>query len=376
VAAYFSGKNIIIFSPQHWSHLYISKHHYARILSRQNKVYFISPPEMNKPQPAAWQRPDPTLPNLHVLRYSINIPERVKFHLPFAYRAIVISKLKRIIRQSIGDADVIIDFGCNMEFHSMRHFPARLKIYFPVDDNEKIDGSTRGSDMVASVSGNILAKFKHSEGSLFFVNHGLAPEFEAIASNAVHTGSYEAPAQLTIAYAGNLFIRFLDIPVFRSIIESNPGVQFVLFGNTSYNHESARDREWYEFLRQAKNVQLKGVLDPASLAKAYEEVDGFLLCYKPDYVNYHAENSHKLLEYLAAGKVLISTHVSLYAGNPLICMSPKDKNEDLPEIFKTVVDDILKFNTPSLIRSRAAYALDNTYEKQLERIEAKLLSIL
>ena len=90
---------------------------------------------------------------------------------------------------------------------------------------------------------------------------------------------------------------------------------------------------WNGFLGSAKNVKLHGFVSAEKLAHAYREMDGFLLCYKPDYKDYHAENSHKVFEYLSTGKVMVSTYLSIYEGNELINMSGKDKNEDLVEVF-------------------------------------------
>lgn len=372
---FFSNKSIVIFSPQPWSHLYISKHHYARILAKENRVYFISPPEFDGKNTSAWLQPDPASPNLKVLSFSLTMPERVKFYLPAIYRAVVIRRMKKIIRNATGTPDILIDFGCNAEFSSLRHFEGAVKIYFPVDDKDFIDGDMRGSSVVFSVSKNILSKFEADHKPAYFVNHGLAPEFERLARAVLNFPPYVVPSRVTIAYAGNLFSPFVDIPVFQSIIKHHPEVRFDIYGNTKYNKKSTVEKDWFEFLQAAPNVQLKGVLSSANLAAAYENVDGFLLCYKPDYVNYHAENSHKLLEYLGAGKVLISTNVSLYDQNPLICMSPKDRNEDLVDIFSEVIDRIGEYNTSTLQKARAEFALDNTYKKQLERIEQLLMAL-
>lgn len=372
---FFANKTVVIFSPQHWSHLYISKHHYARILAKDNQVYFISPPDFGGRIEANWTHPDPASPGLHVLSFKMAVPERIKFHLPVLYRAIVIRRLQRLISKTIGEPDILIDFGCNAEFSSLKYFKGTTKIYFPVDDKDFIDGDMRGADLVLSVSKNILAKFETDGKPAFFINHGLAPEFERLAKDVLDFPPYIAPPRVIIAYAGNLFSPFVDIPVFKAIIKQHPGVRFDIYGNTRYNPKSQVEKDWFDFLQSAPNVQLKGVLSSTDLAAAYEHVDGFLLCYKPDYVNYHAENSHKLLEYLGAGKVLISTNVSLYDQNPLICMSPKDRNEELVSIFSNVIEQISDFNKVDLQKARAAFALDNTYSKQLERIEQYLMEL-
>src|SRR5438093_218809 len=41
---FFSGRNVIIISPEGWEHLFVSKHHYAIELAKHNKVFFLNPP--------------------------------------------------------------------------------------------------------------------------------------------------------------------------------------------------------------------------------------------------------------------------------------------------------------------------------------------
>src|SRR5574338_922061 len=40
------NKHILLISPEPWSHIFISKHHYAiELASRGHKVYFLNPPD-------------------------------------------------------------------------------------------------------------------------------------------------------------------------------------------------------------------------------------------------------------------------------------------------------------------------------------------
>ena len=175
------------------------------------------------------------------------------------------------------------------------------------------------------------------------------------------------------AFAGNIFSTYMDFDVFETIIAENPGVIFELFGSMNFNTENPQQFRWNAFILAAPNVRVRGMFSPADLAAEYLQMDGFLLCYKPDYINYHAENSHKILEYLAGRKVLVSTYVSIYTELNFICMSGKDKNSDLCSIFKQVVADIESFNSFELMKSRTEFALDNTYKSQLNRIEQLLI---
>ncbi|HRP34176.1 MAG TPA: hypothetical protein PKV73_19900, partial [Agriterribacter sp.] len=88
----------------------------------------------------------------------------------------------------------------------------------------------------------------------------------------------------------------------------------------------------------------------------------------PDYKNYHAENSHKVFEYLSTGKLLITTYLSIHHGNPLMLMSSKDKNEEMVSIFCDSMQALEMHNTIELQKERIHLSLKNTYSEQIKRI--------
>jgi len=98
----------------------------------------------------------------------------------------------------------------------------------------------------------------------------------------------------------------------------------------------------------------------------------FLICYKPDYINYHGENSHKILEYLSTGKTVVSSHISLYSDSQLLSMAKKDRNEELISIIDDVISNIEKYNAPDLMKQRILFALENTYANHIHKIESHL----
>ncbi len=54
-------------------------------------------------------------------------------------------------------------------------------------------------------------------------------------------------------------------------------------------------------------------------------------------------------------------------------MPDEKHNRSLPHIFQKVISNLDYYNSPELQRKRKEYALDNTYEKQIQRIE-KIIS--
>ena len=365
-----AGQNIVIFSPQRWNHLYISKHHYALELARNNHVWFISAPEEKMGSAYSISALE-EMPTLKFIHYKILLPEIFKFKLPGIYKRATEKKLKVLVEKMVGKVDLCIDFGCYLFFNDLSFIKADKKIYFPVDDYGDLKLTDRGADKILSVSTNIVNKFNSAGLNCFFINHGLAATFAEKATSllaVISSGNYKN-RPLKFGYSGNLFIRFLDIPVLQTVITNHHDIEFHFFGNASFDPSDHKHAAWFRFLNSAPNVKLHGFLSPEKLSDAYEKMDGFLLCYKPDYKDYHAENSHKVFEYLSTGKVIVSTHLSLYTDTDLISMSPKDANHLFPVVFKKVAQQIENYNSEEMQQKRIAAALDNTYAKQIERIE-------
>lgn len=372
VSSKISGKKVLIFSPQPWSYLYISKHHYARLLAAENTVYFVTAPILGSKSDATWNRPEPGK-NLEVLHFSLGIPERVKFYFPFLYKKFFKNKIRKILKQKGVVPDICIDFGCFSEFDDLDFIDAPRKIFFPVDDKAFLNGDNRGCGLVVSVSQNIVDKYWAAGKQAYFINHGLSEEFASLGNSSLQNLSYSPGRPLRIGFAGNIFSTFMDFDVMERIITEHPGIVFDLFGSMKHDDRNPQHVKWNKFIHESPNIKLWGQVTPADLALEYSKLDGFLLCYKPDYINYHAENSHKILEYLSAGKVLVSTYVSIYKNLGLICMSEKDRNDDLPAMFTAAINELGIWNAEDQLRARILYALDNTYVRQLERINNLLM---
>lgn len=163
-------------------------------------------------------------------------------------------------------------------------------------------------------------------------------------------------------------IPYLDIPILETIISSHHNIEFHFFGEPTRIGVSAKMDSWHEFLTVQKNVICHGNLGVAELASNLKNMDAFLFCYKPDYINYHAENSHKVLEYLSTGKVIISTWLSVYEHLDLYPMTTKNKNEDLPVLFNQIMENLELWNTRKAVTRRKNYALNNSYRQNIERL--------
>jgi glycosyltransferase involved in cell wall biosynthesis len=359
----FSARTVIILSPQPWSHLSISKHHYAMELAKKNTVFFICPPRHRLASKSTIKQVND---GLFVIDYSVNVPELFKFKWSNFYHAAVRKALGRVAAKYFKHADYSFDFGCYQLFPSNDFLPSSFRIFFPVDDSPLITGDLRGCRIAFTVSKEIQLKFH--EGYCHFINHGLSDIFVTQAKQEIENRQGWVPSgKVKVGYAGNLFLRFIDFEMFERLIKENPEVEFHFFGDHEIPVGDSMALRWKSFLTSSHNCVFHGWVSSGDLVNLYRGMDLFLLCYKPDHVNYHGENSHKILEYLSTGKVVVSSVITIYKGTGLLEM-PEMGNDELTKIFKHVVNDIAAFNSVERAEFRRRFALENSYKNQLERI--------
>ena len=123
-----------------------------------------------------------------------------------------------------------------------------------------------------------------------------------------------------------------------------------------------------------KNVLLHGSVTADVLSSELHRMDAFLICYDIKKDQSGGTNYHKVMEYLSTGKVIISNNITTYKLYPELVqmVEERDNNRSLPALFKKVITELDQFNAPPLQERRIAFAADNTYSRQIERIEKKL----
>lgn len=372
------GKTILIFSPQRWNHIFVSKHHYAMALAKMNTVFFVEPPILNVINSLQQHKPFDHI-DLTVIKPGYPLPLFTQFYLPKIYMWFYKKRIRNFILHLQNNiADLIIDFGCLKQFDSLNSFPARHKIFFPVDDQEFLYPDKRGADIAISVSTNICKKFSENGLKCLFINHGLSEPFTESAnkiSSTLDAEIFKKKGPIKIGYAGNMLIPFIDRQIMKKIFETCTDKEFHIFGNFPEYSEDKNDQDWLNFLLAANNVFSHGMLTPEKLVAAYSEIDAFFLCYKPNHKNYHAENSHKIIEYLSTGKPVFSSYISLYENKELLIMAPKNRNEKLVELINDFNrNNIGDYYNDNLINTKIKFALSNTYMNNVRTIASYLFT--
>ena len=375
----FTNKRILILSPQSWGKMHLSKHHYAIELARAgNVVYFLNPPEMKATSfPGRFRVYNSSTENLFLIEHRLYFPYRIKFHAIGIFHWLMHFHIRQLLRTLKQPFDIIWSFDLG-NLYPFRLFGSRpLKLFHPVDEplNKTAIDSAAGAQIIFSVTKEILAKYEHLKLPSYFINHGVSGNFfqHQKQTNEKH---------VCVGFSGNLTRSDIDRPVLLTIIQQHPSVEFHFWG--SYNiHQSnisgTDDKATRDFIQQLEklpNVFLHGPVPSAELAKQIHEMDAFLICYDVQRDQSKGTNYHKIMEYLSTGKVIVSNNVTTYQHQPdLVKMvSQREHNDRLPELFDEVIRRLPVYNSPELQSKRIAYANDNLYPKQVERIGDILIS--
>lgn len=375
----FSGRTVLVISPQAWDGLKLSKHHFADELARSGSdVFFLNPPSTGQRGVTIARESN----GVSVLDYTTFVRGR-RFWPSSITSALEKLEAKRIERAMRKPADIVLSFD-STRFTELRDFKARVRIFHAVDkiDPSAIDRIAGSADTIFSVSDVILSELPASPGRQIFLNHGLAPDYaglarERLASRA--TSSYAPGTPHRIGYVGNLLHPAIDHPTFSRIVAENVDAEIHLWGPYEYEHlnwehEGVPDvLAFVASLKSQAHVTLHGLTEPAILARSLVDMDLLINCYDPEREMNRGSNNHKLLEYMSTGRQIVSNHVSTYAGversEELLWMPATRDNRQLTDLVGLARKDLVTQNSMAHQERRIRFALANTYEDRLRAIE-------
>jgi len=377
-----TGKSILVVSPQRWGVMHVSKHHYAVELARLgNKVYFLNPPVLDL-NTSVEIKPHESIENLNIVSYRLFFPYNLRFHLRWLYDWLMRLQILSVLKAIGVSFDIAWCFDTNL-FADLRAFGAEKVIYHLADQVMSEAGvrAASSADLIVSVDQALLAKLKTVNVPKLVVGHGIAEPFALQAEKRLFTDQVEksddnsAGKKVQVGYVGNLLISSLDRVTFRQIIEENNQVFFNFWGayNASGSNigvcNSPDVTSFIDFLESSKNVILHGGVSPEKLAGEIQPMDLFMLCYDVRNDINDGCNSHKILEYLSTGKVVVSNRMSTYeACDDLIRMCSYDDNSDLSSLLSITISRLSICNSNELQKKRIFKALDNSYSKLIDLV--------
>ena len=371
------NKAILILSPQSWGKMFLSKHHYAiELAKRGNTVFFLNPPHQHGfmfSRSVVTISPSDVQSNLYFINHQLFFPYHLKFHWTSLFHLLMKIHVRKIIEKIEHPIDIVWSFDLG-NLYPFSFFPkTTYKIFHPVDEplNQVAFRSAIGANVIFSVTKEILDKYEFIDVPKHFVNHGVLDAFLG------NVKPYVGNNPIRIGFSGNLLRKDIDRAVLLKIIKENQTCLFEFWG--SYRQEQSNiggdedqsSKEFVSELEGCNNVRLHGVIQVEELASEIHAMDAFLICYDVLKDQSKGTNYHKVMEYLATGKLVISNNITTYANQPeLVSMVvERDNNRSLPELFKTSIRNLKTLNRIELISQRIKFASENTYSKQVILIE-------
>ena len=352
-----TNKKILVISPEPWQHNLISKHHYAITLAKKdNVVFFLNPPsDKNLCSHTDYA-------NVFTIDYKPLVRGLNGLPGPLA-RFLAAFDIKRLFSLAKTEFDVIWSFD-PYRFQFLDQFKASVKIYFAADwhASRKNEGRLANhAHLVLSPSRLLLDEIK-TRTPRIFLNHAVEDYF--FTEEVVTT--VPGKQKFKVGYVGNLQSKFLDFDLLKNVVAFNPDCDFIFAGDDS--------GPFLETIKACKNVYFIGSLDNRIVPSFLKACEVLLLCYDTDKYRVEASNSHKIMEYLASGKSIVSTRMQEYKNFPELIFMPEE-NSKLPELLKTVVNNLPECNSHAAREKRIKYANQHTYDRQLIQIDRYLQEI-
>jgi hypothetical protein len=370
------NKTILILSPQAWGKMFVSKHHYAiELAKRGNRVYFLNPPNQSgaNPTESIEIKPSDVHSDLFLIEHKLFFPYQLKFKLLPVFQWLMRFHIKHLLKKIGKPVDIVWSFDLGHLYPFNFFDKHSYKIFHPVDEPLTVPAilAAKGADVVFSVTNEILSKYEQYNVPRYFINHGVTSDF---LTGAI-TEKINQP--ILIGFSGNLLRNDIDREVLLQIVEDNQQCIFNFWG--SYTTEQSNiggiaDDLTVQFinkLQAMRNVVLYGVIPSHELARAINKMDVFLICYDVLRDQSKGTNYHKVMEYLATGKVIISNNITTYNNrSDLVQMvEERDTNVKLPLLFSSIISNLAVHITKDLSLVRKEFASLNTYNNQIERIE-------
>lgn len=389
---------VLLLSSERWGASWLTKHNYAATLAcLGNKVYFVNPcgrrvgfTKLKTCNVAVEQRHGRG--TVAVLDTALPVPGRVREWNP-QLRSVIMRWPARLIRLHLPrPADFVIDFGS--QFPDLKQFEPAVPIYFPVDEVNTVlpratlcSANPKNCDFLFSVSDFIIGSFRNLRVPALNLGHGLNDAFAAVAEEVIAASSEpervskgKESGGVRVGYIGNIGSKFLDVVTLLEIVRRNPEIKFEFFGpfeagNTNLGFDLATSGMVNRLLA-SPNVVLHGPVAPDQLAKSTRHIDLWLLCYRPELSSGRACNSHKLLEYMATGKCIVSNPMRILEQEPFssLILFPNNASQSIIDVFAKAIDNLRYLNNMTLCKARASYALSRCYTLLIEQIEQVLTS--
>jgi len=351
-----AGKNILFISPEGWGDNLLSKHHFALTLAKNNKVWFVAPHQTETQSPH---------PNLSLISYE---PVRGINRLPFVLARFAtrfeVYQLLKVIRHK---PDIVWSFDPH-HLQFLRLFHAQVTIYHPVDNHyTNLEHSVvNESDIIFSNAEVTLSRISHK--NKYRIGHGVASYFFE------PPAAIELPGQFStkVGYVGNLNNRLFDFELFAKLVKTHAEIGFYMIGPRGSSNLASTNKplfDWSE-IDKLPNFFWLGQQPSKKIPSYLALMDILLILYKSDESGFTV-NSHKTLEYLSSGKLIITPANQENDEIAHLILQARHLDE-IPQVFNAALANLPSYMTKDICIARREYAFSSRYENRIQSVEKML----
>jgi len=358
-------KIIIVVSNEPWGKIWYSKQNWAYELSKKNNiVFFLSPPPGFKifnifRKPVCKKIYD----NLYDISYFNFLPLTVKLLCFSAINDFVTGlKIARTIRLIAGKKDKILFSFDPFRFLKPSSLKVKKSLFFYVDvyKNKGLKKILNNVDFVVTVSKELSREVKNNTPVLT-LSHGISTDEFSVTKAEMNDTDIKIPAKDYCIYVGAIDHK-IDYELIKRISRAYPELLFLFIGPVSkvlneqykqlFNNNTESNILYYPpvFFKKLKYYIANARFAIAPLSSEFG-------CYMI--------NSHKLLQYFALGKPVLSPLFAEYRDKQELIYSYNDELECIQQI-----QNILS-NEPDelLMKKRIDFASQHTYSRLLKKID-------
>lgn len=352
--------NILLISPEPWGENYVSKHHYAITLANQgNKVFFLNPPDKR-----IFKVSFSTYRNLFIIDYFPIFRGLRK--LPGSITAWLTKiELRYLELRSGYNFDIIWNFETSRFFNLSKLPVGRIKISHIVDytENFNLPLASATADICIGTSDYINKEQKNFNPSVHKIHHGVN------INSGTSSVDFDSPYRIKVGYVGNLCLKYIDWKTVYELCAENKDTGFYFIGPEGKSNLGRKIEvdPYMNKVKQLINTFFLGAIPASEIPSYLDLFDILLLVYKADQYREQLANPHKLMEYIASGKITVASYTDEYVNKKELLEMVED-NCELPQRFRDVLHNLAHYNSEEKSALRKHFAFENIYEKQIDRI--------